>query len=74
MEAQDSGIPYSQIEVNGKYKLDNKEIIIKDKHIAMISSATNPEFSGHEERIIYYFVDNEFMEISVAFKDLKITY
>lgn len=74
MEAQDSGIPYSQIEVNGKYKLDNKEIIIKDKHIAMISSATDPEFSGREERIIYYFVDNEIMEISVAFKDLKITY
>ena len=70
----EAGIPYSQIEVNGKYKLDNKEIIIKDKHIAMISSATDPEFSGYEERIVYYFVDDEFMEISDAFKLLKITY
>ena len=69
-----SQLSYSQIEVNGKYKIDNKEIIVRDKHIAMISSATDPEFSGYEERIIYYFVDNEFMKISVAFKDLKITY
>lgn len=69
-----SQLSYSQIEVNGKYKIDNKEIIVRNKHIAMISSATNPEFSGHEERIIYYFVDNEIMEISTAFKDLKITY
>jgi hypothetical protein len=68
-----SQLSYSQIEVNGKYKIDNKEIIVRNKHIAMISSATNPEFSGHEERIIYYFVDNEIMEISTAFKDLKIT-
>ena len=69
-----AGIPYSQIEVKGKYKIDNKEIIVIDKHIAMISKSEDPEFSGHEERIIYYFVDNEFMEISVAFKLLNITY
>lgn len=74
MEKTNQGLNYSQIEVNGKYKLDNKEIIIKDKHIAMISSANDPEFSGSEERVVYYFVDNEIMEISSPLKDLKITY
>jgi len=69
-----AGIPYSQIEVNGKYKLDNKEIIVIDKHIAMISKSEDPKFSGHEERIVYYFVDDEFMGISDAFKLLNITY
>jgi len=74
MEAQDSGISYSQIEVNGKYKIDNREIIVRDKHIAIITSATDPEFSGVEERIIYYFVDDEYTNRSSPFKNLTITY
>lgn len=74
MEAPNSGIPYSQIEVNGKYKIDNREIIVIDKHIAIITSATDLEFSGHEERIIYYFVDDKYTNRSSPFKDLKITY
>jgi hypothetical protein len=67
-----SQVSYSQIEVNGKYKIDNREIIVRDKHLAMISSATNTEFSGHEERIVYYFVDNEYTNISSPLKLLNI--
>lgn len=67
-----SQLSYSQIEVNGKYKIDNREIIVRDKHIAMISSATDPEFSGTEERIVYYFVDNEYTNISSPLKLLNI--
>jgi flagellar biosynthesis regulator FlaF len=70
----ESQLSYSQIEVNGKYKIDNREIIVIDKHIAIISSATDPEFSGHEERIVYYFVDDEYTNRSSPFKNLTITY
>lgn len=67
-----SQLSYSQIEVNGKYKIDNREIIVRDKHIAMISSATDPEFSGTEERIVYYFVDDEYTNRSSPLKLLNI--
>jgi hypothetical protein len=68
-----SQVSYSEIQVNGKYKLNNKEIIIKDKHLAMITSSSN-ETSRHEERIIYYYVDDTKTDISTPFKDLEITY
>lgn len=74
MEKTNQGLNYSQIEENTKYKLDNKEIFITNKHIAMISSANDPEFSGSEERVVYYFVDNNELLISSPLKDLKITY
>lgn len=68
-----SQVSYSEIQVNGNYKLNNKEIIIKDKHLAMITSSSN-ETSRHEERIIYYYVDDTKTHISSPFKDLEITY
>ena len=74
MEKTSQGISYSQIEENSKYKLDGKVIFITNKHIALITSATDPEFSGSEERIIYYFVDDKYTNRSSPFKNLTITY
>jgi hypothetical protein len=74
MEKTSQGLSYSQIEENSKYKLDGKVIFITNKHIALITSATDPEFSGSEERIIYYFVDNKELLFSFALKDVNITY
>ena len=74
MEKTSQGISYSQIEENSKYKLDGKVIFITNKHSALITSATDPEFSGSEERIIYYFVDDKYTNRSSPFKNLTITY
>jgi hypothetical protein len=76
MEAQ---LSYSQIEVNGKYKIDNREIIVIDKHIAIkyiaiISCASDLESLRREERILYSYLNYPSTKYSAPFKDLKITY
>ena len=73
MEKTSQGLSYSQIEENSKYKLDGKVIFITNKHIAIITSATDPGFSDSEERITYYFVDNKERLISSALKDVKLS-
>jgi hypothetical protein len=76
MEAQ---LSYSQIEVNGKYKIDNREIIVINKHIgikhiAIISCASDLESLRREERISYYYLNYPSTQYSAPFKNLTITY
>jgi hypothetical protein len=67
-------LSYSEIQVNGQYKLDARKICIIDKHVAMILNRDISGPSTYEERIIYYFVDDEYTNRSSPFKILTITY
>jgi len=55
METQ---LSYSEIQVNGQYKIGSRKICITDKHLAIILNHDTGDSSGREEYIIYYYLDD----------------
>ena len=73
MEAPNSGISYSQIEVNSQYTLEYKKICVTGKHLAIIHNLDTGDSSGREERISYYYLNDRSTKYTAPFKSLKIT-
>ena len=72
METQ---LSYSEIQVNGQYKIGSRKICITDKHLAIILNHDTGDSSGREEYIIYYYLDDRFrMLITSRFELETVTY
>ena len=71
METQ---LSYSEIQVNGQYKIGSRQICIIDKHVVMILNRDTDGPSTYEERIIYWYLDSISTHISTPFKNVVITY
>jgi len=68
-QIKQKGLSYSEIEVDGQYRIDGKKVCVTDKHLAIIHNHTTGDSSGREEYIIYYYLDDRFrMLISSRFE------
>lgn len=53
-------LSYSEIEVDGQYRIDGKKVCVTDKHLAVIHNHATGDSSGRDEYIIYYYLDDRF--------------